>query len=72
MNEETARKRFMALNLCRLIGLLLVFGGIANIGGHMLPDLAPILGYCLVIAGAVDFFVSPVLLKKLWRDQDAQ
>ncbi len=70
MTEEQAKSRFMLLNLTRLGGLAFVMAGAANVSGKLLPDLAPYLGYACLITGAVDFFAAPILLKRLWRDQD--
>ncbi|MEK6637414.1 MAG: hypothetical protein AABY88_04945 [Pseudomonadota bacterium] len=67
MNEELAKKRFMILNLVRFSALAFIFAGAANIGGKLLPELMPTLGYVLLVIGAVDFFLAPVLLKRLWR-----
>lgn len=69
MTEDQARRRFMLLNLVRLGGLAVVMAGMANLGGKLLPEFAPLLGYALAVAGAADFFIAPVLLKKAWRDQ---
>ena len=69
MNENLAKQRFLALNLARILGLVLVFAGIANIGGRLLPALSPWLGYILLITGAVDFYALPILLKKAWSKQ---
>ncbi len=67
MNEELAKKRFMILNLVRFSALAFIFAGAANIGGKLLPELMPVLGYVLLVIGATDFFLAPVLLKRLWR-----
>jgi hypothetical protein len=67
MTEEQARRRFMLLNMVRLAGLAMVMAGVANLGGKLLPEFTPMLGYVLLVAGAVDFFIAPVLLKKAWR-----
>jgi len=69
--EELARKRFMALNLVRFGAFAFVFAGAANIGGKLLPDLSPSLGYILLVVGALDFFLAPALLKRGWRNPDA-
>ena len=69
--EELARKRFMILNLVRFGSIALIFAGLANIAGKLLPGLSPFLGYVLLVAGAVDFFLAPVLLKRAWRTPDA-
>jgi hypothetical protein len=67
MSEELAKKRFMILNLVRFSALAFIFAGAANIGGKLLPDLTPTLGYILLVIGAVDFFLAPVMLKRMWR-----
>lgn len=70
-DEELARQRFMLLNLVRLVGLACVFAGIANVAGKFLADLAPWLGYFLIVSGAADFFLAPAILKKSWRTPEA-
>jgi hypothetical protein len=70
MTEEKAKQRFIILQLMRLVALGLVMLGIANIGGKLLPDLSPTLGYGLLIFGAVDFFAVPMMLKRVWQKQD--
>jgi hypothetical protein len=64
--EKLARQRFNTLNLIRFAGVACVFAGSANIGGKLLPDLAPWLGYVLLLNGAVDVLLVPALLKKNW------
>jgi hypothetical protein len=70
MNEDVARKRFMILNLVRFSALAFIFAGAANIGSKLLPDLTPTLGYILLVIGAIDFFLAPVILKQMWRTPD--
>lgn len=70
MTEEEAKKRFLILNLVRLFALAMVLAGVLNISGRLLPDLAPVLGYVLLVFGAADFFLAPVLLRKMWRGRD--
>lgn len=69
--EELARKRFMTLNLVRFTAIAIMFAGAANVGGKLLPELSPGLGYILFVVGALDFFLAPVLLKRGWRTPDA-
>ncbi len=68
MTEELAKKRFFILNLTRLGGLLLVFLAIAIIAQKIKID--PVIGYVLLVVGAIDYFVAPVLFKRAWRDAD--
>ena len=70
MTEDQAKKRFMLLNLVRLGAIILVALGMANIAGKILPGLSPELGYGLLIVGAVDYFLAPVILKRQWRSGD--
>ena len=67
MNEEVAKRRFMIINLVRFSALAFIFAGAANVGGKLLSELTPTLGYVLLVIGAVDFFLAPVLLKRMWR-----
>ena len=69
--DELARKRFMILNLVRFGSIAIIFAALANIAGKLLPELSPVLGYVLLVAGAVDFFLAPVLLKRAWRTPHA-
>ncbi len=70
MTEEQAKKRFMLLNLVRLGAIIMVALGMANIAGKLFADLAPWLGYVLLVVGAVDYFLAPVILKRHWRNGD--
>lgn len=65
--EEQARTRVGILNLVRFSGVALVFAGIANIAGKLLPDMAPVLGYALFFTGIFEFYTLPVLLRRRWR-----
>jgi hypothetical protein len=68
--EKLARQRFNTLNFVRFLGVAFAFAGAANIGGKWLPDLAPWLGYFMLINGIADVFLIPVLLKKNWTKAD--
>jgi hypothetical protein len=70
MNEDLAKRRFLTMQLLRLFALGLVMLGIANIGGKLLPDFSPYLGYGLLVFGAVDFFLVPIVLKRAWQNKD--
>lgn len=69
--EALAKQRFILLSAMRFASVAFVMLGIANVGGRLLPDAAPYLGYGLLPVGALDFFLIPVLLKKAWAKQDA-
>jgi hypothetical protein len=68
--EALAMKRFNILNLVRFLGAASALAGAANIGGKLLPDFSPWLGYVLLINGIADVLLFPVLLKKAWQKQD--
>ena len=70
MNEDLAKARFFTLSFVRLLGLVCVFAGVANIGGKLFPELTPWLGYVLLVNGVADFFIIPVILKRKWRTPD--
>lgn len=61
----------MILNLVRFGSIALVFAAMANIAGKLFPDLSPVLGYVLLVFGAIDFFLAPIILKWSWRTPDA-
>ncbi len=71
MNEDAreaqAKQRFLIINLVRLSAIVFLFVGAANIGGKLLPEFTPLLGQILLVIGAIDFFLAPVLLKRMWR-----
>lgn len=68
--EQLARQRFTTLNMVRFLGVACAFAGAANVGGKLLPEFAPWLGYFLLINGVADVFLVPPLLKKSWAVKD--
>jgi len=64
--EVLARKRFNVLNMVRFMGVASALLGAANVGGRLLPDFAPWLGFGLMVNGAADVLLIPALLKKKW------
>ena len=68
--DDLAARRFALMNLTRFAGVFLVFAGIANIAGKLLPEAAPYLGYALFFAGIGGFYTLPVVLKRRWRSDD--
>jgi hypothetical protein len=65
--ERIARSRFAVLTLVRFSAIAIAFVGAANVGGRLLPEFSPMLGQILFVVAAVDFFLAPALLKKMWR-----
>lgn len=68
--EKLARQRFRTLNIIRFTGVACAFAGAANIGGKLLPEFTPYLGYVLLLNAALDVLLAPALLKKSWAKQD--
>lgn len=66
MTDDPARNRFFAIALLRLSGALLVMFGLVIAAGRFesLPRFA---GIVMVVVGAVDFALVPVLLARRWR-----
>jgi Na+/melibiose symporter-like transporter len=67
--EAKARQRFIVLNLTRFLSVFLVLLGVAIISGRLLRGLEAV-GYIFMIFGVAEFFLLPVLLKKMWQKQD--
>ena len=66
--EKLARQRFMLLQLIRLGGAAMAMIGAVIISGRWID--MPMLGYALLVIGAVEFFVLPNLIAKGWRTPD--
>ena len=66
--EKLARQRFMLLQLIRLGGAAMAMIGAVIISGRWIE--MPMLGYALLVIGAVEFFVLPNLIAKGWRTPD--
>ena len=64
------KKRFMAIQLIRLMGAALVLLGVLIAGGKI--DLPPLVGYVLVLVGLVDLIVMPLVLARRWRTPPPQ
>ena len=69
-SEDKARQQFLMLNLVRFVGLAFVILGVTMISGKILGTDGMVPGTILVILGAIEFFVLPVVLKKMWRKPD--
>ncbi|NJS15607.1 MAG: hypothetical protein HC788_14675 [Sphingopyxis sp.] len=72
--EARAKSRFYILTGLRLLGVLLVMAGFAVIAGKIDiagPSLNRIIGAAMVLIGAFDFAVVPMLLARSWKRSDA-
>jgi hypothetical protein len=69
VSEEEARNRWMVISASRLAG-----AAMALVGLLILSEVIPVdpmwVGYVILGAGLVDFFLVPVLLARKWRSPD--
>ena len=66
--DDLAARRFMLLNVARLLGLVMVGIGVVIISGRLTDNQA--LGYFLFVAGAGVFFALPLTLARRWKSPD--
>jgi drug/metabolite transporter (DMT)-like permease len=69
-DEALAKKRFFAINLMRVIGALFIMAGFLFVAGRWEIAGMPTdryIGVALVLMGAFDFAVFPMLLARRWR-----
>ena len=67
MTEDQAKRRFLLLSLMRLVAVATVVFGVAIIAGKTRADTG--VGYAIFVIGAINFFVIPWWLKKVWQAQ---
>ncbi len=65
MTEDQAKGRFFLLSLMRLIAIATVMFGVAIITGNTRAN--PNAGYVIFVIGAINFFLIPMWLKKVWQ-----
>ncbi|MBL8651093.1 MAG: hypothetical protein JNL35_11915 [Sphingopyxis sp.] len=69
-DDALARKRYFAINLMRMIGVAFLMAGFILVAGRwelIGPPTDRYLGIALVLIGAFDFAVFPMLLARRWR-----
>ena len=66
--EMQAQYRFLVINLCRIIGAIMLVVGLAVIAREALgiPKAA---GYLLFAVGMLNFLLLPVYLSKRWKSK---
>jgi hypothetical protein len=66
--EMQAQYRFLVINLCRIIGAILLVLGLAFIARETfgIPKAA---GYLLFLVGMLNFLLVPVFLSKRWKSK---
>ncbi len=67
MTELQAKRRFLLLSLIRAVAIATVMFGVAIIAGK--TGAAEPVGAGFLIIGAINFFVIPWWLKKVWQAQ---
>ncbi len=67
--DALAKKRFMAINLVRLMGVVMILVGLLFALDRVDIPQPPrhLIGVFLIVIGMVDTFVVPLLLAKRWR-----
>jgi drug/metabolite transporter (DMT)-like permease len=68
--EALAKSRFIILSVLRLTGALMLMAGLVLVSGNWQPlggDVDRIAGVVLVLVGAFDFAVAPMLLARSWK-----
>ena len=66
--EMQAQYRFLVINLCRIIGAILLVLSLAVIARETfgIPKAA---GYLLFLVGMLNFLLVPVFLSKRWKSK---
>ncbi|MFM5906587.1 MAG: hypothetical protein ACKOPO_03210 [Novosphingobium sp.] len=62
-----AKKRFMAMNLVRICGVVLILVGLLCALDKIDIPGARIIGVMFILIGMIDTFVVPLMLAKRWR-----
>ena len=64
--ETRAQYRFLIINLCRIMGAIMLVVGLAVIAREAF-GLPKAIGYLLFLVGMIGFMLVPVLLSKRWK-----
>lgn len=66
--EMQAQYRFLVINLCRIIGAILLVLGLAVIAREAF-GIPKATGYLLFLIGMLNFLLVPVFLSKRWKSK---
>lgn len=66
--EMQAQYRFLAINLCRITGAVMLVLGLAVIARAAFGMPKPV-GYLLFLVGMFNFLLLPVYLSKRWKSK---
>ncbi len=65
-DDDISKRRFLALTLIRLSGVVLAFIGVSIVSKRWIEP-ADLIGYAFILVGAFDVMVVPLLLARRWR-----
>ncbi|MFM5931120.1 MAG: hypothetical protein ACKOPQ_09450 [Novosphingobium sp.] len=65
--DALAKKRFLAMNLVRICGVVLILVGLLCALDKIDIPGARLIGVMFILFGMIDTFVVPVMLAKRWR-----
>lgn len=68
--ETRARNRFMAINVVRISGVLMVLAGLAVMNGAL--DLPEVVAWGLIGLGLAEVFIFPTLLSRKWSTNNPE
>ena len=72
-DEQVWKQRFLIFTLVRLFGLAMILLGVAVAYSDLLREGGwPAVGAILIIVGTIDAVFAPLLLRKLWKQQDRE
>lgn len=69
MTDDPARSRFFIISLTRLAGAVLAVVGLVASSGRW-PDIPPVAGIPMTLAGVLGFAIAPRLLARRWRSPE--
>jgi len=68
VSDETARNRWLVINLLRVGGVVMVVFGLLIANATI--ELPAVAGYVLIALGLLDTFLVPQFLARKWRSLD--
>lgn len=73
--EAQAKTRFFVLSSIRVVGALMMMAGFVLVTGKWAlagPDADRVTGIVLILLGAFEFSLAPMLLARSWKRGDRQ
>ena len=69
MTEDQAKQRYFFLTFLRFSGAAVAMLGVAIVAKRLIEP-AELVGYTLILVGAIDVIVVPPLLVRAWKRAD--